>query len=384
MYRPTSRRRTFGAIALAGALALSTAACGSKSDTAAKTPKSGGSGACPAPEHKAGDPVKAGFVYVGPINDGGWTTAHNKAREEAQKSLGDKVITTYKENVPEGSETEQVIRNMVRDGNQIIFATSFGFGDAMAAVAKDCPQIKFEHATGITTADNLATYFASSEDTIYLTGISAGKAIDDGATVGFVAPVEIPEVIRHVNAFALGVRSVNPTAKVKVIYTGDWFAPTEERKAAETLIKDGAQAIASGVDGPAAGQAAMAKKLPFIGYDSDQSKNLSDVWLTASLYHWGGYYTERIQAVIDGTWKTHAYYGGLNDDIIGLAPFGDLVDKDTRDLIAEKEAALRDGSFYEFTGPLTSNKGEEKVAAGKKMTLEEILTMEWYVEGIEV
>lgn len=387
MNRPITSRR-LAAIAIAGVLALTAAACGDKSDTAVDGGGSGGTGStsgdCPAPAHEEGDPVKAGFVYVGPINDGGWTQAHDAGRVEAEENLGDAVVTTYKESVAEGSETEQVIRDMVKDGNRIIFATSFGFGEAMAKVAADCPDIKFEHATGITSTENMATYYAASEDTIYLTGIAAGEAVGEGDMVGFVAPVEIPEVIRHVNAFALGVQEVNPTATVKVIYTGDWLAPAEERKAAETLIDAGAKAIASGVDGPSPAEAAKAADLPFVGYDSDQSENLADIWLTASLYHWGGYYTDRIQAVIDGTWETHDYYGGIEDRIIALAPFGDLVDEDTRALIAEREAEIVDGTFWEFDGPLTDTEGEERVAEGESMTLEEILAMEWYVEGVEV
>lgn len=386
MKRPIPTRWSLGAIALSGILMLSAVACGDAKDTA--TDGSGGgsasSGDCPAPEWNEGDPVKAGFVYVGPINDGGWTMAHNAGREKVEEALGDKVETTYKESVAEGPETEQVIRDMVKDGNRIIFATSFGFGEAMAKVAADCPDIKFEHATGIESSENMATYYAASEDTIYLTGMAAGRAIEEGEMVGFVAPVEIPEVIRHVNAFALGVQEVNPTATVKLIYTGDWLAPAEERKAAETLIDSGAKAIASGVDGPSPAEAAKEAGLPFVGYDSDQSENLADIWLTASIYHWGGYYTDRIQAVIDGTWETHDYYGGLEDDIIDLAPFGDLVDEDTRSLIAEREAELLDGSFWEFDGPLTDTDGEERVAEGEKMTLAEILAMEWYVEGIDV
>lgn len=381
MYRPTSRR-AFGAIALAGLLALSASACGSKSDTA-----SGGdttsSGSCPAPAHKDGDPTKAAWVYVGPTNDGGWTTAHDEGRKYVEEKLGDKVETTYKESIKEGPEATQTILDLVKDGNQIIFLTSYGFGTSGLEVAKKCPDIKFEHATGDKTAENLGTYYGASEDTIYLTGIAAGKAVQPGETIGFVAPFAIPEVIRHINAFALGAQSVNPTAKVKTVFTNTWFDPTKERQAADSLIDAGVKAIASGQDSPASGEAAKANNLPFVGYDSDQSKNLADVWLTASLYHWGPYYESRVKAVADGTWKTDQYYGGIKDGFVSLAPFGSKVDQATQDQIAAKEKELSDGSFYEFTGPLTDQDGKVRVADGTKMTLEEILTMDWFVQGVE-
>ncbi len=190
-------------------------------------------------------------------------------------------------------------------------------------------------------------------------------------------------MIRHINAFQIGVAEANPTATTKVVWTNTWFDPTVERQAADSLIADGVDAIASGQDSPASGEAAKAADLPFVGYDSDQSENLGEIWLTASLYHWGDYYTERIQAVIDGDWETGDRYGGLADGMISLAPFGPNVSQETKDLIAERQEQLESGEFYEFTGPLNDQSGAEKVADGEKMTLEQILAMDWFVEGIE-
>ncbi|MCB0972611.1 MAG: BMP family ABC transporter substrate-binding protein, partial [Acidimicrobiales bacterium] len=172
-------------------------------------------------------------------------------------------------------------------------------------------------------------------------------------------------------------------ATTKVVWTNTWFNPEDERKAADSLVSDGVDAIASGQDSPASGEAASEAGLPFVGYDSDQSENLSDVWLTASLYHWGPYYTERVQAVADGTWETGAYYGGISDGFVSLAPFGEQVTQETQDLIAEKQAGLEDGTFYQLTGPLVDQDGTEQVADGVEMTLEEILTMDWFIEGVE-
>lgn len=378
MRRSSLARSSRLLIALLALFALMAAACGDddsdagSGDTGGTTSSDGGSD---------GEPVKAAFIYVGPINDGGWSQAHNEGREYVEEQLGDAVETTFKESVPEGPETVQVIEDLIKDGNTIIFGTSFGFGDAMLELAEKYPDVRFEHATGVETRDNLATYFGASEDTIYLTGIAAGAASESGK-IGFVAPFPIPEVIRHINAFLIGAREVNPDATVQVVWTNTWFDPTTERQAAESLIQAGVDVIASGQDSPATGEAAQAAGLPFVGYDSDQSENFADIWLTASLYNWGPYYTERIQAVIDGTWETGEYYGDISDGFVSLAPFGDLVDEETRSLIEQRQDELASGDFYELTGPLTDQDGELRVEDGVRMTLEEILVMDWFVEGV--
>lgn len=370
---PAARRRWLTPVALFSVLALLLVGCGSDDDDASGSNGSGGDG----------DVVKAGFIYIGPINDGGWTQAHEEGRKAAAEALEGKAELTYKEAIPEGPEARQTMEAMIEDGVTIIFANSFGYGEPMKELAAEHPEVKFEHATGIGTMDNFATYFGASEDTIYLTGLAAGNAIPEGGTVGFVAPFPIPEVIRHINAFQIGVAEVNPTATTKVVWTNTWFDPAVERQAADSLIAEGVDAIASGQDSPASGEAASAADLPFVGYDSDQSENLGDIWLTASLYHWDGYYTERIQAVIDGTWTTGEYYGDISDGFVSLAPYGPNVTQETKDLIAQRQQELVDGTYYEFTGPLMDQDGTERVADGVKMTLEEILVMDWFVEGIE-
>jgi basic membrane protein A len=375
VHRTPSRSLKLLSLALVAVLTLVAAGCGGDDDATTTTTKASGS--------SDSGVTKAAWVYVGPTNDGGWTQAHDAGRKAAAKELGDSVQTTYKENVPEGPEAKQVMEDLIKDGNQIIFATSFGYGDTLQELAKKYPDVKFEHATGAATADNLATYYGASEDTIYLTGIAAGAAIPEGGKVGFVAPFPIPEVIRHINAFELGVQSVNPSATTQVVWTNTWFDPETERKAADSLISDGVDAIASGQDSPASGEAASEKGLPFVGYDSDQSENLSDVWLTASLYDWGPYYTKRIKAVADGTWKTGEYYGGIDDGFVHLAPFGKGVSEETQATIAEQEKAIADGSFEVFAGPIEDQAGEVKIPEGETATLPELLSMDWFVKGVE-
>jgi basic membrane lipoprotein Med (substrate-binding protein (PBP1-ABC) superfamily) len=326
--------------------------------------------------------LKAAWIYVGSKSDAGWTKAHDDARLYVEQQLGSKVVTTFKENVPEGPQTSQVIDDLVKDGNKIIFATSYGFQDAMAAAAKKYPNVYFEQATGFKLDKNLAEFFGAAEDTDYLTGIAAGAATKNGK-IGFVAPFAIPEVIREINAFTLGAQLSRPGATVKVIWTSTWFDPAKEKKAAESLIADGVDVLGQGQDSPATGEAAKAAgNIKWAGYDSDQTSFAPDQWLTATVYHWGPYELTRVKAVLDGTWKSGSYYGGLNDGFVDLAPFGKSVSAATQTTITDKKSALKAGTFYEFTGPLKDQSGAVKVPAGTKLTLDQILTMDWFVQGV--
>jgi basic membrane protein A len=326
--------------------------------------------------------IKAAWIYVGPHNDGGWSQAHDNGRLKVQKALGANVKTTYKENVPEGPQVSQVIDSLVRDGNKIIFATSFGYMDAMAAAAKKHPDVYFEHATGYKTAKNLAIYFGAGEDAIYLSGIAAGAATKKGV-VGYIVPFAIPEIIRHANAFALGVQLVKPKAKVKLVWTKSWFDPAKEKKAAESLVAAGADVIGQNVDSPAAGQYAQSKGLPWVGYNSDSRKFAPTSWLVAAVYDWGPYYLKRVKAAANGTWKTGSYWGTMKDGFALLSPYGPKVTAKTKALIAKKRADIISGKFYEFQGPLYDQSGKLRVPKGKRMTLPQILSVDWLVKGIE-
>jgi basic membrane lipoprotein Med (substrate-binding protein (PBP1-ABC) superfamily) len=325
---------------------------------------------------------KVAWIYVGPHNDHGWSQAHDAGRLYVQKALGGKVETTFKENVPEGPQTAQVIDSLVRDGNKLIFATSFGYQDAMVAAAKKYPDVKFEQATGYKLSKNLAQYYGAGEDAIYLSGMAAGAATKKGV-VGYVVPFAIPEVIRHTNAFALGVQATHPGAKIKIVWTKSWLAPDKEKKAAESLhTSGGADVMGQNVDSPAAGQYSESVGIPWVGYDSDAKSFAPKSWLTAAVYNWGPYYLKQTKAAIDGTWKSGSYWGNFNDKFIALAPFGSGVSAKTRAAIAAKMAAIKKGTFYEFQGPIYDQSGKLRVPKGKKLGLSEILAMNWLVKGV--
>ncbi len=359
-----NRKLALGVLALAGALALAIGA----SIGSARTEKKSAA-------------FKAAWIYVGPHNDGGWSQAHDKGRLYVQKALGSNVETTFKENIPEGPQVSQVIESLIRDGNKIIFATSFGFQKAMVEAAKKHSDVKFEMATGTAQSKNMAEYFGAGEDAIYLSGMAAGAATKKGV-VGYVVPFAIPEVIRHANAFALGVQATHPGAKVRLIWTHSWFKPDAEKKAAQNLVASGSDVLGQNVDSPAAGQFAESKRIPWVGYDSDARKFAPKQWLTAAIYNWGPYYLRKTKAAMNGTWKTNFYYGNLKDGMVGLAPYGPKVTAKTKAAIARKKAALIKGTFYEFAGPLYDQKGKLRVPKGKRLSVKDLYAMNWLVKGV--
>jgi basic membrane protein A len=295
--------------------------------------------------------------------------------------MGSAVQTTYKENVPEGPQVSQVIDSLVQAGNKIIFATSFGYHTAMVQAARKYPNVYFEQATGYELGKNLAEYYGAGEDAIYLSGMAAGAATKTGV-VGYVVPFAIPEVIRHTDAFALGVQATHPGAKVKIIWTNSWFDPAKEKKAAQNLKAAGADVIGQNVDSPASGQYAQSVGLPWVGYDSDSSKFAPKSWLTAAIYNWGPYYLKRVKAAADGTWKSGSYYGSLKDGFTLLAPYGPDVSAKTKQEIAAKKKAIESGKFWEFQGPLKDQSGKVRVPAGKKLSFQDIQTINWLVQGV--
>ena len=331
--------------------------------------------------HEQSAAFKAAWIYVGPHNDHGWSQAHDKGRQYVQSALGSKVQTTYKELVPEGPQTCQVIESLVRDGNKLIFATSFGFQNCMVTEAKKHPDVDFEQATGTAQAKNLAEYFGAAEDGIYLSGMAAGAATKKGV-LGYVVPFAIPEVIRHANAFALGAQATHPGAKVRLIWTNSWLDLAKEKKAAQALVSSGADVLGQNVDSPATGEFAESKGVPWVGYDSDAQTFAPKQWLTAAIYNWGPYYLRRVKAAMNGTWKTGFYYGSLKDGLIGLAPYGKKVSKATKAKIAAKKAAIESGKFYEFAGPLYDQKGKLRVKKGQRLSVKDLYAMNWLVKGV--
>lgn len=329
-------------------------------------------------------PLKAAWVYVGPTNDGGWTQAHDEARLAVQEHFGDAVETTYKENVPEGPEVAQAVEDLIADGNTVIFGTSFGFQDAFLEVAAAHPDVCFEFATGYKSAVNMSQFYGAAEDTDYLAGMAAGAASKSGK-LGYLASFPIPEVVRGANAWTMGVRATNPEATVKVVWLNTWFDPAAERKAAEALIAEGVDVLGQkGVDSPATGDAATAAEgVSWTGYNTDQSANYPEVWLTATAYHWDVYQIPRIQQILDGQWTAGNYYGNLSDGFVTLSTYGDLVSAETRELIDARKAELAAAPGSQFTGPITDNTGAEVLAAGVAHTFGELMSMQYLVEGID-
>ena len=329
-------------------------------------------------------PLKAAWVYVGPTNDGGWTQAHDEARQAVQEHFGDAIETTYKENVPEGPEVAQAIDDLIADGNTVIFGTSYGFQDAFVAAAEANPNVCFEFATGYMTSTNMAQFYGAAEDTDYLAGMAAGAASKNGK-LGYLASFPIPEVVRGVNAWTLGVRAMNPEATVKVVWLNTWFDPAKEKQAAEALIAEGVDVLGQkGIDSPATGDAAQAADgVLWAGYNTDQSVNYPTVWLTATVYHWDVYEIPRLQQVLDGTWTSGNYYGNIGDGFVTLAPYGDAVTEETRAAIDAKKAELAAAPGSQFTGPINDNQGNEVLADGVMHTFDELMSMAYLVEGVD-
>ncbi len=334
-----------------------------------------------AAQPKAGEPLKIGFVYVSPIGDAGWTFQHDTGRKQMEKALGGKVTTKYIESVPEGADAERVIRELAQTGHNLIFTTSFGYMNPTIKVAQSFPNVKFEHATGYKTAKNVGIYNARFYEGRYLAGIVAGKMSKTGVA-GYVAAFPIPEVVMGINAFARGMRSVNPKAEVKVVWVNTWFDPGKEGEAANTLVSQGADVLTHHTDSTATVQAAEAKKVYAIAYHSDMSKYGPNAQLTAVTHHWGDYYTKVAQSVLDNKWQQDNVWGGIKDGMISLAPYNKLVPADVQALVTKAQDEIKAGKLHPFQGPMKDNTGKERLAAGKTITDADLSKMDYYVEGV--
>jgi simple sugar transport system substrate-binding protein len=326
-------------------------------------------------------PLKIGFVYVSPIGDAGWTTQHNRGREQMQAALGDKVTTTFVEKVPEGADAERVIRDLAAQGHQLIFTTSFGFMNPTVKVAEEFPDVRFEHATGYKTAPNLGTYNVRFYEGRYAAGVLAGRMTRSN-TLGYVAAFPIPEVLQGINAFTLGARSVNPKAQVRVIWVNSWYDPGKERDAANALIGQGADIVTHHTDSSAAVAAAEEKGRMAVAYHSDMSRFGPKAQLAAVTHHWGEYYTKTAQSVLDGTWKPGSLWGGMKDGMIKVESFHATVPKEVVDEVNARASAIKAGEFHPFTGPIQSNDGREIAGKGVVLTDEQLGKMDFYVQGV--
>ncbi|HET7174171.1 MAG TPA: BMP family ABC transporter substrate-binding protein [Nocardioidaceae bacterium] len=336
---------------------------------------------CTPGQYSSSHPLVAAWVYVGAPSDAGWTHAHDQGRLAVAKHFGSSVKTLYKENVPEGPQTAQVIQQLINQGANIIFSTSFGYQPATLAAAKANPKVLFEMATGTEMAPNMAEYYGAGEDGDYLGGMAAGYASKTGK-IGFVAPFPIPEVVREIDAFTMGARYAHPGATVRVVWTNTWFDPAKERQAAQSLVSAGVDALADGQDSPTTGQVAKANGLPWVGYDSNQERFAPGQWLTGTTYHWGAYYIHEVQAAMNCSWRSHFYYGGLKDGFVQMAPYGKSVSASAQAAINKRKQEIVAGTFNPFSGPIKNQAGQVKVPKGTTLTVKDKYELSWFVQGV--
>ena len=331
----------------------------------------------------ADEPLRVAFIYVDPVGDTGWSFQHDLARRELERVLGAKVKTTYVENVPATADAERVIRQLAVAGNQLIFTTSFGYMEPTLRVAKLFPKVHFEHATGYKTAANLVTYETRFYEGAYLLGVLAGMTTKSN-TLGYVGSFPIPEVIRNIDAFTLGARSVNPKATTKVIWVDTWYDPGKERQAAEALIAQGADVLCQNTDSPAIVQAAEQHGVHAFGWDSDMLKYGPHAQITANTENWADYYIDEARQALAGTWTGGRHVAnGLKENMVVLTPLNKSVPPNVAQLFEEKKRAIIDGKLVLFSGPLKDNTGAVKLAAGSTLTHDQLMAINWYVEGIE-
>jgi len=332
-------------------------------------------------KEEMGEKFRIAFIYIGPPGDLGWTYEHERGRKMMQKNLGDRVESTYIENVPEGPDAARVIRQYAQQGYDMIFATSFGYMDAMYEVAQEFSDIYFEHCSGYKTAENMSTYFGRIYQPRYLSGLVAGKMTKKNL-IGYVAAFPIPEVIRGINAFTLGVREVNPSAEVRVVWTSTWYDPVKEREAAVALLDQGADIIAQHQDTTEPQKAAQERGVLSIGYDSDMRSFVGDSVLASPVWNWGTYYTRTVQEVLNGNWRTHQYWGGLKDGIVILSELSPEVPANVKATVEAEKEKILSGSWDVFCGPIKDQKGKIVVPAGECMSDGDMLNMNFFVEGV--
>ena len=328
----------------------------------------------------AADKLKVGFIYVGPVGDFGWSYQHDQARQALEKKFGDKIETSFLESVPE-NDSERSIEQLARSGHKLIFTTSFGFMEPTLKVAKKFPDVKFEHATGYKRAANVSTYAAKFHEGRYIIGKIAGKMTKSN-TVGYIVSFPIPEVVSGINAFMLGAQSVNPNVKLKIVWVNSWFDPGKEADAAKALIAQGADIMVQHTDSAAAMQEAEKAGIKAFGQASDMIKFGPKAQLTAIVDDWTAYYNERVQAALDGKWESKDTWGGLAQDMVHMAPYTNLPDDVTK-MAQETQEAIRAGKLHPFKGPIVKQDGSVAVKEGEVVSDKDILSMNWYVNGVD-
>ena len=368
-----SKRSIVKMVALTAMAAAALVGCGKKEEA----PKA----AAPAAEAKP-EPLKIAFAYVGPVGDGGWTFAHDNGRKEIEKAFGDKVVTTFVEKVPESADAERVIRDMAAQGNKLIFGTTFGYMEPMLKVAADNAGVKFEHATGYKTADNMRTYDSRTYEGAYMAGVIAGKMTKTN-TLGVVASIPIPEVIRNINSYTMGAQSVNPKIKTKVVWVNEWFNPPKESEAATSLINAGADVLMQNTDSSAVLQTAEKMGKRAFGWDSDMTAYGPKAHLGSAVINWGPYYVKAVGEALEGKWSTGSSWWGVKEGAIEMVNVAEDVPEDIKKRIADIKAGLKDGSFHIWKGPIVDQSGKEMLAKDAVADDKYLGGVMFYVKGVE-
>lgn len=370
MIKQMKRRTLYTAMALA-ASGLLLASCGKKQEAPAA--------AAPA---KA-EPLKIAFAYIGPVGDGGWTLAHDNGRKAIEKEFGDKVVTRFVENVPESADAERVLRDLAGQGHQLIFGTTFGYMEPMLKVAADFKDIKFEHATGYKKADNMRTYDSRTYEGAYMAGVIAGK-MTQANTLGVVASIPIPEVIRNINSFTLGAQSVNPKIKTKVVWVNEWFNPPKETEAATSLINAGADVLFQNTDSAAVLKTAQEKGKRAFGWDSDMTAYGPKAHLASAVINWGPYYVKATRDALEGKWQgQQGVWWGVKEGAIDLVSIADDVPADIKAKVQGIKDGLKDGSFVIWKGPILGQDGQEVLKKDQMADDAFLGGINFYVKGVE-
>ncbi|WP_294001083.1 BMP family ABC transporter substrate-binding protein [Sphaerotilus sp.] len=369
--------RASGWAALAATAAL--VGCGKKEEAApAAAPASAPAAEAP----KKPEPLKVAFAYVGPVGDAGWTFAHDNARKAVEAEFGDKIVTSFVENVPESADAERVMRDLVGQGNKLIFGTTFGYMEPMLKVAADTADVKFEHATGYKSAPNMRTYDSRTYEGAYMAGVIAGSMTKSN-TLGVVGSIPIPEVIRNINSFTLGAQSVNPKIKTKVVWVNKWFDPPKEGEGAGSLISGGADVLFQNTDSSAVLQKAEEKGKYAFGWDSDMSKFGPNSHLASAVINWAPYYKKAVKDALDGTWATGGVWWGVKEGAIDIVSISDKVPAEVKDKLAKVKAGLTDGSFVIWKGPIVGQDGKEILKKDAVADDKFMSGINFYVKGVE-
>ncbi|EGJ09479.1 MULTISPECIES: BMP family ABC transporter substrate-binding protein [Rubrivivax] len=364
---------------LAAAAAL--VGCGKKEEAAQPTAEPASAPASAAAAKP--EPLKIAFAYVGPVGDGGWTFAHDNARKKLEAEFGDKIVTTFVEKVPEAADAERVFRDLIGQGNKLVFGTTFGYMEPIQKVAADAKDVKFEHATGYKQGENIRTYDSRTYEGAYMAGVIAGSMTKSN-TLGVVGSIPIPEVIRNINSFTLGAQSVNPKIKTKVVWVNEWFNPPKETEAAQSLINGGADILFQNTDSSAVLQTAAKNKKFAFGWDSDMTAYAPEAHLASAIIDWSPYYIKATKEALEGTWTGgSATWWGVKEGAIDIVSISDKVPAETKTKIDEVKAGLKDGSFAIWKGPIVTNAGKEVLKAGEVADDQFLGGINFFVKGVE-